>query len=130
MRKNVWILAAALAAAGPLAADEAHQHRHGKKDAAKAAAMTGEVVDLACYMAHEGKGKKHAKCAKDCLLGGAPAGLLLQDGTVLLLVEDHAKKAPYRQALELAAETVKVTGRRIVRGGLAAVVVEKVEKAR
>lgn len=115
------------------------QHDHGKMekghDQGKAAAdmgkdvtIAGEVVDLACYMAHEGKGEKHMKCAKACLLGGAPAGILAADGTVTLLVEDHNAKKPYKAVLELAGQQASVTGKRFVRGGLTGVVVSAVKK--
>lgn len=127
------VLAAVLGLSGAAHA----QHDHGKmeKGHGKAAAdqgkdvtLTGEVVDLACYMAHEGKGEKHQKCAKACLLGGAPAGILAADGTVTLLVEDHSAKKPYKAVLELAGQQATVTGKRFARGGLAAVVVSAVKK--
>jgi hypothetical protein len=105
-------------------------HDHGSATAAKGDMVTlrGEVVDLACYMAHEGKGEKHIKCAKACLLGGAPAGILAADGTVTLLVEDHNAKKPYKAVLELAGMKAEVTGKTFTRGGLTAVVVSAVKK--
>lgn len=93
--------------------------------------VTGELVDMACFMAHEGRGKKHAKCAEQCVLGGAPVGLVTADGKVYLLVEDHSTpkaKKPYAQAKELVAETVTITGHAYERGGVQAVVVESVKK--
>ncbi|MBI2362393.1 MAG: hypothetical protein HYV15_03300 [Elusimicrobia bacterium] len=129
------VLSAVLGLAG--AAYAQHDHGgHGKAEkGGKAAAaagdevtLSGEVVDLACYMAHEGKGEKHAKCAKSCLLGGAPAGILASDGTVTLLVEDHNAKKPYKAALELAGQQASVTGKKYTRGGLSAVVVGAVKK--
>lgn len=108
------------------------QHEHGKHAAGKAAGETvtlkGEILDMACYMAHEGMGEKHAKCAKTCLLGGAPAGILGADGSVTLLVEDHSAKKPYKALLELAGEKAEVTGKKYTRGGLTAVVVSAVKK--
>lgn len=92
--------------------------------------VEGEVLDLACYMAHEGAGAKHAKCAKQCLVGGSPMGLLTAHGEVLLLVDDHSNKKAYQDAKELAGDKARVTGRMAKRGGLAAIVVDKAEKAR
>ena len=105
-------------------------HDHGSAAAAKGETVTlkGEVLDLACYMAHEGKGEKHQKCAKACLLGGAPAGILSEDGTVTLLVEDHGSKKPYKAVLELAGQKAEVTGKKFTRGGLTGVVVSAVKK--
>lgn len=93
--------------------------------------LTGELIDMACFMAHEGRGKKHAKCAQQCVLGGAPVGLLTGDGKVYLLVEDHSTpkaKKPYAQAKELVAETVTIMGHAYERGGVQAIVVESVKK--
>lgn len=97
----------------------------------KAVTVKGELVDMACYMAHEGKGKKHAECAKTCVLGGSPLGILGPGGAVYLLVEDHSSpkaKKPYAQAKELVAETVTITGQAYQRGGLQAIVVNSVAK--
>ena len=94
--------------------------------------VKGELVDMACYMAHEGKGKKHAECGKMCVLkSGAPLGLVTSDGKTYLLVEDHSTakaKKPYAQAKELIAETVTIKGDMYERGGVQAIVVESVTK--
>ena len=50
---------------------------------------TGEVVDLACYVAQGAKGADHAGCAKTCVKNGQPMGLLTDDGTLVLLAADH-----------------------------------------
>ena len=83
---------------------------------------------MACYMGHEGKGRKHRKCAEDCILKNhQPMGLLTDEGAVYLLVEDHAKRKPYLSLKEKASETVSVTGKKFIRGGVQALVVTKVE---
>jgi hypothetical protein len=98
----------------------------------KEVAIKGELVDMACYMAHEGKGKKHAECAKMCVLkNGTPLGLVTPDGKTYLLVEDHASpkaRKPFAQAKELVSETVTIKGDAYERGGLQAIVVESVTK--
>ena len=65
-------------------------------DAAKAKAapttLTGEVVDLYCYMQHpeSATGADHAKCAKACVAKGLPIGFLTTDGTLYLITgRDH-----------------------------------------
>lgn len=129
------VLAAVLGLAGAAYAQHDHGkmekgHDHGSAAAAKGETVTlkGEIVDLACYMAHEGKGEKHMKCAKACLTGGAPAGILSADGLVILLVEDHSAKKPYKAMLELAGLQAEVTGKKFTRGGLTGVVVTAVKK--
>ena len=96
---------------------------------AKDVTMSGEVLDLACYMGHEGKGDKHASCAKKCLEGGAPAGLLTADGKVFVLVNDHSAEAAYQGLKDLAGQNAKITGMVSKRGGLQSLIVKKTEKA-
>ncbi|MEK7382313.1 MAG: hypothetical protein AAB262_03400 [Elusimicrobiota bacterium] len=94
----------------------------------KTETISGELLDMACYMAHEGKGKKHAKCAAACVKGGAPIGLLTQDGKVYLVVGDHENEKPFLEAKALAGLNAKITGTVFTRGGLTAVIVSKAEK--
>lgn len=126
-------LAAMLAAAVPAAAHEGHDHgKQAKSAQAKAdtVTVTGEVLDLSCYLGHGAKGKEHQKCAKACVLEKkVPAGLLLDDGSVLLLVPDHKHEAAFKPVGELAAERVTVRGRKVAGGGLPGLMLESVEKA-
>jgi hypothetical protein len=128
-----FVFAALLAAAVPAAAHEGHEHGQEAKPAeakADALTVTGEVLDLSCYLGHGAKGKPHQKCAKACLLDKkVPAGLLLDDGSVLLLVPDHKHEKAFKPVGELAAERVTVRGRKVVSGGLPGLMVETVEKA-
>lgn len=92
--------------------------------------MTGEIVDLACYLARGAKGAKHAECAKKCLAGGSPMGLLTKKGSLFLLVNNHEHEAAYDSAKKLAAKLVKVTGDMSHKGGLKALIIDKVEKVK
>ena len=121
----IALLSASLLAGAALAHEG---HEKGKKEADQT--MTGEVLDLACYAAHEGKGAKHATCAKECLKGGAPAGLMTADGKVYVLVNSHEAEEAYKSLKDLGGEKAAVTGHVSKRGGLQAIVVEKVEKAK
>lgn len=119
----------ALALSGAVWADESHKHDTAESKGAVKVTMTGEIVDMACYSAHEGKGAKHAACAKECVLGGAPIGLLTEDGKVYLLLENHSKpklKKPYKEARGKVTETVTIMGDRYDRGGVPAIVVNMV----
>lgn len=90
--------------------------------------LVGEVLDLACFLSRGDRGKAHKKCARVCVLGGTPMGLLADNGDVYLLLDNHEKQAPYEAAKKLAAERVKVTGQLVIRGGLRGVVVETAVK--
>ena len=87
---------------------------------AQAAEMTwsGEVLDLSCYVAQGAKGDDHAGCAKKCVKGGQPMGLLAEDGTVVLLAADHKDGAPYEALKDWAGEMVEVSGELTERDGL------------
>ncbi|MFH1723095.1 MAG: hypothetical protein ABII00_00585 [Elusimicrobiota bacterium] len=106
--------------------------KHGENGKqGKTVVLTGEIIDMACYMAHEGKGKKHRKCARQCVLNdGIPAGILTDDGKVFLLMESHGQKKPYEQAKELTGDRAEITGKTYVRGGTTAVVVVEVKKVK
>jgi hypothetical protein len=61
-----------------------------KKEEAKPApvTLTGEVIDLYCYMSHPASatGAEHMKCAQGCMKKGLPVGFLAADGTVYLII--------------------------------------------
>src|SRR5438270_68401 len=106
---------------------EGHDAEHGS--GGKEITVKGELVDMACYMAHEGKGSKHADCAKMLVVGGAPLGIVPNDGAVYLLVEDHSSvkcKRRFSQAKKLVAQTATIRGEMYQRGGVQAIVVESV----
>jgi len=92
---------------------------------------TGEVIDLACYVANGdgGKGADHAKCAKSCVKGGQPMGLLTDDGTLVLLAADHKDGKPYEALKDLAGEKAEVSGSLAERGGMSVVTVTTSKKA-
>ncbi len=89
--------------------------------------LSGEVLDLSCFMASGAKGEGHKQCAASCINNGMPIGLLAADGKVYLLVEDHKNKDPYQKLKEHAAEQVAVTGKYFERNGMPAIVIGKVE---
>jgi len=107
-------------------------HKHGQKEASKTGAQTiqGEVLDMVCFMAHEGQGPKHKSCALKCVKEGAPMGLLTKDGKVYLLIEDHASKKPYEQMKDWAGSQATVKGDAFEKGGVQAIVVKTSEKGK
>jgi hypothetical protein len=61
----------------------------GKPQPGKAATVVGEIIDLSCYIQLGKHGEKHVSCGKKCLQAGQPVGLLAQDGTVYMLMEEE-----------------------------------------
>lgn len=96
---------------------------------AGADSLTGEVVDLSCYLHHPAtsRGATHRKCAETCAKKGLPMGLLAEDGSVVLLLEDHGNPKAYADAIGKAAQTITVEGQKVTEGGLSGVVVEAVK---
>lgn len=125
MRNRSWSKARALVAAGALAS--AMLALPGSARAADA--VTGEVVDMSCYLGHPetGRGPGHKKCAETCAKKGLPMGILAEDQTVWLLLEDHDNPKAYATALEGAAKTITVEGRKATVGGVNGIVVEGVK---
>ncbi|MBI5246363.1 MAG: hypothetical protein HY923_04230 [Elusimicrobia bacterium] len=123
MRQLTIVALVAAAVAGSAWAAESHMDHSGKAET-----ISGEMLDMACYMMHEGKGAKHAKCAGACVTGGAPLGVLTKEGKVYLVVGNHEDMKPFAAAKALAGGNAKITGTVFTRGGLTAVVVSKAEK--
>src|SRR2546428_4138871 len=58
-------------AVSPLAS--AQEHEHGS-DTAASKEVTGEVVDMMCYVDHNAVGEKHGQsCGAKCIKSGGPA---------------------------------------------------------
>jgi hypothetical protein len=95
--------------------------------AQEAVTVTGEVVDLACYLSKGSKGKRHKTCAQLCAKKGLPIGVLNDAGDVYLLIEDHDDPAPYEAAKGLAGEQAEVTGKKFTKGGVQSILVSGVK---
>ena len=116
LKVAVAVTFSAALAFSPLAL--AQQHEHGKEslDAAANKTVTGEVVDLMCYVDHNASGDKHAACASKCIKQGGPVGIASQ-GKTYLIVGDH--KPMNDQLAEYAGKTITVKGKIAERGGIA-----------
>jgi type 1 fimbria pilin len=78
--------------------------------------VTGEVLDMACYLDHGAHGEKHASCAQTCISSGLPVGLKSADGTVYLLIGEH--KPANEKLAQYAAKTITVKGKLVSRDGI------------
>jgi hypothetical protein len=101
----------------PFGIVQAHDaDKDAKGDDADAKTITGEVVDLMCYIDHGAMGEKHAACAGKCIKGGGPVGIV-SDGKSYLLVGDH--KPINDELADSAGKTITVKGKLAERGGMA-----------
>ncbi len=70
--------------------------------------VTGEVLDMACYIAFNLSGPDHADCARTCIKNGLPVGIKAPDGKAYLLV--GANEPLNNQLADYAAKTITVKG--------------------
>src|SRR5664279_3648379 len=72
--------------------------------------VTGEILDMKCYMASGAHGDSHKECAATCINVGAQMGILTDDGKVYLLIEGSKNADAYNNAKKFAGEKVTLTG--------------------
>jgi len=103
------------------------ERRNQRVAGAQEILVTGEVLDMTCYIASNLSGPDHAKCARDCIRSGLPAGIKAQDGKVYLLTggPGHTINA---ELADYAAKIVTIKGKETVRDGFAQLQVEEIRK--
>jgi hypothetical protein len=105
----VLTFTAALASAPLVVAAEPEKSDGATKE------VTGEIVDMMCYVDHNAKGEKHAECAEKCIKGGGPVGIV-SDGKAYLVVGAH--KPMNDELAPLAGKTVTLEGKMASNGGV------------
>ena len=94
----------------------AQEHEHGG-DTATSKEVTGEVVDMMCYVDHNAVGEKHGQsCGAKCVKNGGPVGIV-SDGKAYLVVGEH--KPINDQLAEYCGKTITLKGKMAERGGIA-----------
>jgi hypothetical protein len=92
---------------------------HGKENLSAGAekTVTGEIVDMMCYVDHNAIGEEHGKsCGAKCIKSGGPVGIV-SDGKAYLVVGEH--KPMNDQLAEYCGKTVTLKGKAAERGGIA-----------
>jgi len=102
-------LAAGLAMAPLALAEEPAKSESGNKE------ITGEVVDLMCYVDHNAIGDKHQECGEKCIKNGGPVGIV-SDGKAYIVVGQH--KPMNDELAPLAGKTVTLRGKLASNGGM------------
>jgi hypothetical protein len=115
MKLFLAIAAAALFAGATLRAHEGHDDKENLA-AGETKKITGEVIDMACYIDHNSTGEKHTACAKKCIASGLPVGLKADDGKTYLLIGEH--KPLNSELAEYAAKKITVQGKVAQRDGI------------
>jgi hypothetical protein len=95
--------------------------------------VTGEVVDVSCYLQLGKRGEAHLDCGSKCIRSGQPIGLLEEDGDLyLLMAEEHHPRRDGmtdlgKAFLPLLAKTVAVSGMEVEANGYRALFVSAEE---
>jgi hypothetical protein len=101
-----------------------------KPQPGKRITVTGEIIDLSCYLQVGKHGEKHKSCGVKCLQNNQPIGLLTKNGAVYLLMEEEHDprrdgQASIRQAaIDNFAKIMEVTGTETDHGGYRAIFVQ------
>jgi hypothetical protein len=86
-------------------------------DASASKEVTGEIVDMMCYVDHNAMGESHgSKCGAKCIKGGGPVGIV-SDGKAYLVVGEH--KPMNEELANYAGKTITLKGKMADRGGIA-----------
>ena len=88
--------------------------------------VTGEILDMKCYMTSGAHGDDHKDCAASCISRGEPMGVLADDGKVYLLIKGKDAGA-YDEAKKHAGEIVTVTGTLSEKNGVQALIITEVK---
>ena len=96
----------------------------------KTTSVTGEIIDLSCYLQLGKHGDKHKSCGQKCITNGQPIGLLTQSGAVYMLMdEEHDPRRDGQTTFRKAAndnfaKVVEVTGTETMVRGVHAIYVQ------
>ena len=124
--KRISSVIAVVAVLSWSAAAIAHEGHHMPGEKVVTKTVTGEVVDMGCWLGHAARGKDHISCATKCLNQGMPIGLLTSNGTLYLVTLDHDNADPYNSLKDMAGKDVSITGELLSRSGVKAIEASKV----
>jgi len=102
----------------------------GKPLPGKIVTVTGEIVDLSCYLQVGKHGEKHKPCGQKCLNNSQPIGLLTKTGNIYMLMEEEHDprrdgQTEFRKAAnDHFAHVMEVTGTETMVRGLHAIFVQ------
>ena len=126
MKRGMIVVAVLMTVGLPsVLAHEEHEHTQVGEQT-----LTGEVVDVVCYLSHgkAGLGKGHAGCAKRCISSGLPVAIKVGKQLYLASMADHTPANA--QLAELAGQQVTVHGAILENDGQHLIEISHVEEAK
>ena len=93
--------------------------------------VTGEVVDVACYLHQGARGEDHKACAEACAKLGGALGILTKEGKlyVSILPDDHSD-GPNAKLMDHIAHEVEAKGYVRSKGGVNGIMITSVAMAK
>ncbi len=131
MKKLALFTLIVILSAGLVFAQEKGKEKATEKAAEKEMAITGEVVDVSCYLHVGAKGEGHKDCAVSCAKAGGALGILTADGRLYVstLPDDHSA-GPNAKLMDHITHTVTAKGSVRSKGGVNAIMIKSVEMAK
>jgi len=102
-------------------------------ESGKVATVTGEVVDVSCYLQLGKRGEAHIACGSKCIANGQPIGVVDAEGQLyIVMAEEHHPRRDGQVELKtvlgpLLAKTVTLTGMMTEMKGYRALFVQAAE---
>jgi hypothetical protein len=102
-------------------------------ESGQVATVTGEVVDVSCYLQLGKRGEAHIACGTKCIANGQPIGIVdAEDRLTIVMAEEHHPRRDGQVELKsvlgpLLAKTVTLTGVMIEMKGYRALFVQAAE---
>ena len=102
-------------------------------ESGKVATVTGEVVDVSCYLQLGKRGEAHIACGSKCIANGQPIGIVDAEGLLtIVMAEEHHPRRDGQVELKsvlgpLLAKTVTLTGMMTEMKGYRALFVQAAE---
>ncbi|HEV2037771.1 MAG TPA: hypothetical protein VGQ96_04110 [Candidatus Eremiobacteraceae bacterium] len=102
-----------------------HMMAGGKK-----VTLTGNLVDLSCYIGSGFHGASHKACAKACALNGGAFGIETADGNIVTVFGSGPSDKPNQKLLPYLEDKVTVTGEEFKGHGITGIRIDTISAAK
>jgi hypothetical protein len=96
----------------------------------KQVTLTGNLVDISCYVGSGAHGASHAACAKACLLKGQPFGIETSDGNIVTIFGNGPGMSYADKIAPFVEQKVTVTGTEFTGHGVTGIRIDTIAAAK